>query len=124
MVREGLITLEEVEVVAYRHRFLRLLPADRPGREIMTYGSGCHSPGSNHPGRLGNDAGAKLESPSSGGWARARGGIDHSRTIPLERAGLNARLAVAQRLDEDSLRAEMEILRSSSRTLADVLNPR
>jgi CBS-domain-containing membrane protein len=36
MVREGLITLEEVEIVKYSHRYLQPLPADRPVSEIMT----------------------------------------------------------------------------------------
>ena len=29
MVREGLITLEDIEVISYTHRFLRPLPADK-----------------------------------------------------------------------------------------------
>ncbi|MBN1451626.1 MAG: DUF190 domain-containing protein [Anaerolineales bacterium] len=36
MVREGLITLEDVEIVKYTHRYLQPLPADRPVSEIMT----------------------------------------------------------------------------------------
>ncbi len=35
MVVEGLITMEEVEVLAYSHRQLRTLPADMPVRDIM-----------------------------------------------------------------------------------------
>ncbi len=36
MVREGLITLEDVQVIRYTHRELNPLPADRPVREVMT----------------------------------------------------------------------------------------
>lgn len=36
MLREGLLTLETVQVVAYTHRNLHPLPADRPVREVMT----------------------------------------------------------------------------------------
>lgn len=36
MVREGLITLEDVEIVKYSHRYLHPLPADQPISEIMT----------------------------------------------------------------------------------------
>jgi CBS domain-containing protein len=36
MVREGLITLEGVEIVKYSHRYLQPLPADLPVVEIMT----------------------------------------------------------------------------------------
>jgi len=35
MVREGLITVQDVEVVAYSHRRLRDLPADTPVRDVM-----------------------------------------------------------------------------------------
>lgn len=35
MVVEGLITMEDVEVLAYSHRQLRTLPADMPVRDIM-----------------------------------------------------------------------------------------
>jgi CBS domain-containing protein len=36
MVREGLITLEDVQIVKYTHRYLQPLPADRSVAEIMT----------------------------------------------------------------------------------------
>jgi CBS-domain-containing membrane protein len=36
MLREGLITVEHVEIVKYTHRYLQPLPADRPVSAIMT----------------------------------------------------------------------------------------
>jgi CBS domain-containing protein len=36
MVREGLITVEDIEIVKYTHRYLQPLPADRPVSAIMT----------------------------------------------------------------------------------------
>jgi CBS domain-containing protein len=36
MVREGLITREEVDIIKYTHRYLQPLPADRPVSEFMT----------------------------------------------------------------------------------------
>lgn len=36
MVREGLITVEDVEIVKHTHRYLHALPADQPVEEIMT----------------------------------------------------------------------------------------
>ena len=36
MVREGLITLDDVEIIKYSHRYLQPLPADRPVSEFMT----------------------------------------------------------------------------------------
>jgi len=45
MVIEGLITAEDVEVVAYSHRSLRSLPADMPVRDIMHREVSTVSPG-------------------------------------------------------------------------------
>ncbi len=45
MVIEGLITVEDVEVVAYSHRSLRSLPADMPVRDIMHREVSTVSPG-------------------------------------------------------------------------------
>ncbi len=36
MVREGLITIEDIEIVKYTHRFLKPLPADLAVSEVMT----------------------------------------------------------------------------------------
>ena len=36
MVREGLITVEDVEIVKYTHRYLNPLPADKLVSEVMT----------------------------------------------------------------------------------------
>lgn len=36
MVREGLITVEDVEIIKYAHRFLQPLPADQPVSRFMT----------------------------------------------------------------------------------------
>jgi CBS-domain-containing membrane protein len=121
MVHEGLITLEGVEVLAYTHRLLHPLPADRPVREIMT----------RDPVAIRQDqtilaaweimlAHNLKALPVLDTQNHVVGLITHDDL--LERAGLNARLAVALRLDEDSLRAEMEILRSSPRTLVEVMS--
>ncbi len=121
MVNEGLITVEPVEVIAYTHRYLHPLPADRPVAEIMT-----------------RDPVTALASQSAlEAWERmlqhnikALPVLDESGQVVglltfedyLERVGLNARLAVAQRLDEDSLRAEMDVLRSSQLKTSDVMS--
>lgn len=121
MVREGLITLEDVEVVLYTHRLLRPLPADRPVREVMTR----------------DPAFARAEQPILEVWElmlrqnikalpvvdaqmRVAGVLTHEDV--MERAGLSARLAVAQRLDEESLAAQLAILRDASLTAQDVMS--
>ncbi|MBE0695565.1 MAG: DUF190 domain-containing protein, partial [Anaerolineaceae bacterium] len=121
MVSEGLITLEDVEVIAYTHRYLHPLPADKRVREIMTP----------------EPVSVRIDQPLSEVWGkmlaqgikalpvldaqgRVAGILTHEDL--LDRAGLHARLAVAQRLDEETLAAEMDILRSSSRTAGEVMS--
>jgi len=121
MVREGLITIEGVEVIAYIHRFLRPLPADRHVKEIMTK----------------DPVSVREDQPVLSAWEKmlsqnikALPVIDENKRVVgvithedvMERAGLNARLAVAQRLDEASLAAAMEILRRSQQTVKDVMS--
>lgn len=121
MVREGLITVEGVEVISYLHRFLRPLPSDLPVHEIMT----------KDPVAVRGDQAVLLA------WEKmlkqnikALPVVDENDQVigllthedVMERAGLNARLAVAQKLDEESLAAEMEILRRSNLTVKDVMS--
>lgn len=121
MVREGLITVEGVEVVSYVHRFLRPLPSDRQVQEIMTK----------------DPVMVQQDEPVLSAWEKmlkqnikALPVVDARRRVVglvthedcMDRAGLNARLAVAQRLDEETLAAEMQILRSSNLTAGDVMS--
>ncbi len=121
MVREGLITVEDVEVLAYTHRYLRPLPEDRPVREIMTS----------------DPVSVRADQPILVAWEKmlnqnikALPVLDEARCVVgllthedfMERAGLNARLAVALRLDEETLAAEMDILRSSNLTVEAVMS--
>lgn len=121
MVREGLITLEDVEVLSYTHRFLHPLPADRHVGEVMT-----RSPVAAHP-----------EQPLVDAWRvmiekniKALPVVDAAGSVVgllthddlIDRAGLHARLAVAQQLDEETLQAEMRILQSSGKQVRDVMS--
>ena len=121
MIREGLVTLEGVEVIAYTHRFLHPLPADKAVKEIMTR----------------EPLAAREDQSLLSAWEQmlrhnlkalpvidARGRVVGMLTHEdfMERAGLNARLAVAQRLDEDSLAAEMHILRQSNLQVRQVMS--
>jgi CBS domain-containing protein len=121
MVREGLITLDDVEVLTYTHRFLHPLPADKHVREIMTKGPVT----------------VRADQPLIEAWQtmldqnlKALPVVDPNGQVVgllthedlLDRAGLNARLAVAQKLDEASLQTEMDILRRSGKQVADVMS--
>jgi PII-like signaling protein/Mg2+/Co2+ transporter CorC len=121
LIHEGLVTLEEVDVIVYAQNEPHPLPANKRVREIMTA----------------EPFTARVDQPLSEVWeimlkqgikalpvlnaqGRVAGILTHEDL--LERAGLNARLAVAQRLDEDTLAGEIEILRASTRTAGDVMS--
>lgn len=121
MVHEGLITLEDVEVVAYTHRYLHPLPADRPVREVMT-----REPISVQVKEAALDAWKRMLAHG----VKALPVVDDQGVVVglltsedlVERAGLSARLAVAQRLDEETLQTEMELLRRSGLRVEEVMS--
>ncbi len=120
MVREGLITLEDVEIVKYAHRYLHPLPADKRVADAMT-----------------REVIALREDMSvSQAWEimlanllkalpvlNARGEVVGILTDEdlLDRAGLEQRLSVAERLDENLLQSELTALKSSPLKVADVM---
>jgi len=121
MVREGLITVEGVEVISYTHRFLRPLPSDRHVHEIMTR----------------DPIAARADQSILSAWEimlrqniKALPVVSEGNLVVgllthedfMERAGLNTRLAVAQRLDEKTLAAEMNTLRDSPLTVVDIMS--
>jgi CBS-domain-containing membrane protein len=120
MVREGLITLEDVQIVKYTHRFLNPLPADRLVSEVMTT----------------EVVSFPLEMPVQSIWQqmlakaiKAAPVVDpHGRVVGiltnedlLERAGIRQRLSVAIRMDQTEMDSELHALKSSPLTAADVM---
>lgn len=120
MVTEGLITLDEVHVVKYTHRYLHPLPADRPVSEAMTREVIAVTP----------------DLSLAQAWDRMR--EKNLKALPvvdpqnvvigmltdediLTRAGLGQRLAVAQRLDADLLSQELQRLAASGLRVADIM---
>jgi len=121
MVGEGLITLEDVEVVKYTHRYLNPLPTDRRVSEVMTR----------------NVITLTDTMPVAEAWERmlknllkalpvlnARGEVVGMLTDEdlLDRAGLELHLSVAERLDEKMLEAEFTALRESTLKVAEVMS--
>jgi CBS-domain-containing membrane protein len=120
MVGEGLITLEDVEVVKYTHRYLNPLPIDKPVSDVMT---------------------RKVITltdtmPVAEAWEKMlkhllkalpvlnkRGEVVGMLTDEdlLGRAGLQQHLSVAERLDEPTLQAELKTLRASTLKVGDVM---
>lgn len=120
MVAEGLITLDDVEVVKYTHRYLNPLPADKHVAEVMTR----------------KVVTLNETTPIAQAWEtmlkhllKALPVLNQNGEVTgiltdedlLERAGLEQRLSIAERLDEKTLQAELNSLRTSPLTVADVM---
>jgi len=121
MVSEGLMTLEEVQVVRYTHRYLNPLPSDRLVSEVMTCDLVTLTP---------NMTVAQA-------WEQM---LKHAvKTLPvvdemgevvglltdddlLDRAGVRQRLSVARHLDSATLDEELEALRVSPLRVAKVMS--
>ena len=120
MVGEGLITLDDVEVVKYTHRYLNPLPADKRVADVMTH----------------KVITLADTTPIAVAWETM---LKHLlKALPvlnkngevvgiltdedlLERAGLEQHLSIAERLDEKMLHSELNGLRSSPLKVADVM---
>jgi CBS domain-containing protein len=120
MVREGLITSEDVEVAKYSHRFLQPLPGDRPVREVMTRDVVSVSP---------DTPVADVMDLLIGGAFKSVPVVDANRqllglvsgTDLIERGRAAQHLSVAERLGADDLRAELARIRSSGLTAQEVM---
>jgi CBS domain-containing protein len=120
MVREGLITIEDVQIVKYTHRFLNPLPADRLVSEVMTR----------------DVISLNSDLPIQQAWkqmlesrVKATPVVDRSGTVVgiltdedlLERAGIQQRLSIAIRMDAEEINQELQSLESSPLKVADVM---
>jgi len=120
MVSEGLITLEDVQVLRYTHRHLNPLPVEKMVSEVMTREVVTLSA---------DDSVAQAWLKMLDTLIKAMPVVDaQGRVIGmltdedlLERAGAQQRLAVAQRFGADILQEELARLRQSALTVADVM---
>lgn len=121
MVREGLITVEDVEIVKYSHRYLNPLPSDRLVSEVMTRDVVTLSP----------------ETPVRQAWQlmfekviKAIPVIESNGTVVgivtdedlFERAGIQQRLSVAIRMDPSEVHNELQELETSPLKVSDVMS--
>jgi len=120
MVREGLITVEDVEIVKYTHRYLNPLPADKLVSEVMTHDVVTLSPDMSilqaWTRMLKNKVKATPVVDSSGRVV----GILTDEDL-LERAGIHQRLSVAIRMDANEINQELSNLEKSSLFVRDVM---
>jgi CBS domain-containing protein len=120
MVREGLITLEDVQLVKYTHRFRNPLPADRLVGEIanrkvvfITTETTIYEAWK----RMLDEHVKDLPVVNSSGQAV---GILTDEDL-LERGGIRERLSVAVRLDEAEINQELAQLKKSAQTVESVM---
>lgn len=121
MVSEGLMTVEDVQVVKYTHRYLNPIPADRLVSAVMTR----------------EVVTLPLDLPVFSAWERmlktmVKGMpvIKPDRTVVgivtdedlLERAGIRQRLSVAARLPGNLVQEEINLLKESPLLVQDVMS--
>ena len=120
MVREGLITVEDVQIVKYTHRFLNPLPADRLVSEVMTK----------------DIISLTADMPIHQVWKlmlknglKAAPVVDRAGKVVgiltdedlLELAGIQQRLSVAIRMDAAEIELELHSLESSTLKVVNVM---
>ena len=121
MVKEGLITLEEVQIVKYTQRFLNPLPSDKLVSEVMTREVVTLAP----------------EMTVQRAWKqmlvnviKVMPVIDRDRHVLgiltdedlLERAGVQQRLSVALKLDDENINHDLNSLGDSPLLVKDVMS--
>jgi len=119
MVREGLMTVEDVEIVKYTHRYTQTLPADQPVARIMTPSVTTVTPDT--PAR-------QVVELLLGKLFKALPVVDAERRVIgivtnsdlLRHAGMPVSLGVGARLEADDLRQFLEQI-SQRRTAGDIM---
>jgi len=120
MVREGLITLEEVQVIKYTHRYLQPLPGDTLVRDVMTRDVVSVSP---------ETPIAEVVDLLIGKLFKAVPVVDSQKHVVgiisdgdlLARGGMQQRLSIAERLDAKTLSAQIDSIRHAGKTARDVM---
>lgn len=123
LIKEGLITLHDVEVVKYTHRALPELPTDRPISEIMTrepLAVPPDTPVAEIVELLLNESFKAV--PVIDGDRKVVGIISDGDLI--DRGGMPLRLSVGQVLDEATLRDHLRSIREADQRARDIMTPR
>jgi len=121
MVREGLVTVDDVQVVRYTHRFLNPLPADKPITEVMT-----REVVTLDPGMTIAQAWERMLKTS----IKAMPVVDQSGSVLgmltdedlIDRASVQQHLSIASKLDETTIDEQLAVLRTSSLKVIDVMS--
>ncbi|MBL8093151.1 MAG: DUF190 domain-containing protein [Anaerolineales bacterium] len=122
MVREGLVTLDDVEVVKYTHRYLQPLPGDRLVRDVMTRDVVSVPPEAAVADVMDLLIGKQFRAvPVVNPGGQPIGIISDGDLIT--RGGAPSRVSVTERLDAESVQAQLAALRASGRTAGEVMTP-
>ena len=121
MVREGTITLEDIQILKSTHSYLNPLPVNRPVSECMTKNviSFFHNQTVGHAWKIMLQHNLKA-APVVNAQGQVVGIITDQDL--LERAGVSHRLSIAIRLPEENIRQELFRLDKSPVSLADVMS--
>jgi CBS domain-containing protein len=120
MVREGLIILEDVQIIKYAHRYMNPLPADRFVSEVMTRPVVTIDPDTTIYQAWKQMLEENIKALPVTNAAGNVVGIVTNEDL-LERAGLQQRLSVAIRLNEEEREQELRALQNTSKKIADVM---
>jgi CBS domain-containing protein len=121
MVSEGLVTVENIQVIRYTHRYLNPLPADRHVEEVMTREVVTLSP---------ENSVAEAWQKMFDNLIKALPVVDKTGAVVgmltdedlLEKAGVPQRLSVAQKLDSDLLGETSARFLHSRLTVANIMS--
>lgn len=121
MVSEGLITVEDVQVVRYTHRYLNPLQADKPIKDVMTREVVTLSPDMTI---------AQAWQLMLDRFIKAMPVVDENQRVlgmltdedMIHRAGLQQHLSVAAQLDQPLLDEQLETLRTSTLKVSDIMS--
>jgi CBS domain-containing protein len=120
MVREGLITVEDVEIVKYTHRYLNPLPVDKLALEVMTTDVVTLNPNMTISQAWNKMLEKKIKAaPVIDSVGKVLGILTDEDL--LERAGIQQRLSIAIRMDADEINEELKSLEDSPLKVKDVM---
>lgn len=121
LVREGLMTVEDIEVLKYTHRYLNPLPVDRLAGEVMTREIQVLT-----PQQTVRQAWEKMLKtgvkalPVVNELGEVIGILTDGDLI--KRAGVNQRLSIARYFDNEMIKKELEQLENSHTQVKDVMS--
>ncbi|MBN1440369.1 MAG: DUF190 domain-containing protein [Anaerolineales bacterium] len=120
MIREGLITVEDLSIERYTHRHLHPIPGDRPVREVMTADVVAVGPEAPIADVMDLLIGQRFKSVPVVDTERKVLGIVSDGAL-IARGGVQYRLSMAERLDRATLAGGLDELRKSGSTARDVM---